>query len=110
MKARLFSQFEQSSDNLPELREFRHLSSLCFPVLYQILFTYLILIAGLVGPVPGRVGFVVFSTFGMVASWLTTLWLLRSRRFNASYVRLALPMLIALLLPLSQIVLLELTG
>jgi len=113
MSAGLFRDFDRASTPLPESsesREFRHLSSLCFPVLYQILFTYLILIAGLVGPVPGRVGFVLFALLGIVLSSLATLWLLRSKRFTSTYIRLALPMLIALMLPLIQILLLNLLG
>jgi hypothetical protein len=95
---------------LPFGLEIRHLSGQCFPILYQVLFTYLILIADLVGPTLGRTGFVAIALVGMLLSSLSSLWIMKSRRFDVGYFRVALPMLIALLLPLVQIGLLNWIG
>lgn len=92
---------------LPFRAELRHLSSLCFPILYQALFTYVVVLADLVTPELGIAGFVAFAIFGIVASSLASLWLLKSKRFKASDFRVALPMIAALLLPLIQIALLN---
>jgi len=92
---------------LPFRAELRHLSSLCFPVLYQVLFTYVIVIADLVTPELGRIGFVLFAIFGILASSLATLWFMKTQHFNVGYFRVALPMLLALMLPLLQIALLN---
>lgn len=92
---------------LPFRLEMRHLSSQGFPILYQVLFTYLILIADLVGPHLGRAGFLGIALVGMLLSSLSSVWVMKSRRFDIGYFRVALPMLIALLLPLVQIALLN---
>ena len=86
----------------------RHLSCLTFPVLYQALFTYLIVIADLVGAEFGLFWFLLFTAMGMAASSWCSFYLLTTRRFCGRYIRLALPMLISLLLPVVQIALLRL--
>lgn len=110
MQAVLFNGAAQNSEPLPSRLQVRDLSSLCFPVLYQMLFTYLMTIADLVGPTLGKSGFVLFAGIGILASSLSTLWLLKSKHIKTTYIRLALPLLIALLLPISQIVLLTSHG
>lgn len=92
----------------PFRAESRHLSSLGFPILYQVLFSYVVVIADLVTPQLGVAAFILFAIVGIIASSVASLWFMRCRPFSFGYFRVALPMLLALLLPLLQIGLLSL--